>query len=282
MQSNEPTTPTLASLSAVVRLLVDADPKVVAACRLQLSEWGESARNVLDEGARSDEPAVRRVCHELLRRLNLRRAPDRLRELSESDSEGFLERGVALLAEMDHGIRFDRRRMDALLDMLAAELTRMLRGRASPARCLADLMGHRMAFTVDTEAGRRLESHRVDVVLQRRTGAPAALAAVYVLVGRRAGLCVTGVRMLSHHLVRVHGRRPTLLAPASGGKAVLKADCVRYLRDAGWGGPKSRLLADLSDRHLLAALAEQTRIAYGFQEDVEALRILDDFIAVLV
>ena len=105
---------------------------------------------------------------------------------------------------------------------------------------------------------------------------PVSLSLLYLLVGRRAGLRVTGVALPDHFLVRVHGKNPVLLDPYHEGRSVTKADCIRYLRRTGFGLHTSSYLEDVSDKEVLACLVRNLHRVYGYREDHDSCVVLEN------
>src|SRR5450755_4246719 len=73
-------------------------------------------------------------------------------------------------------------------------------------------------------------------VLERRTGIPISLALVYMLVGERAGLSMTGVAFPGHFLARCDLRGGFVLLDAfSGGRQLSIGDCELLLQEVHRG-----------------------------------------------
>ena len=68
-------------------------------------------------------------------------------------------------------------------------------------------------------------------VLDRRTGIPITLAVVYMEVGRRAGLHLTGVGMPGHFLLGCSSRSDIYVDAFSGGALLTRAECAARLRE---------------------------------------------------
>jgi regulator of sirC expression with transglutaminase-like and TPR domain len=67
-------------------------------------------------------------------------------------------------------------------------------------------------------------------VLDRRLGIPISLAAVYLEIGRRAGLRLEGVNFPGHFLVRVRAEEEMVIDPFHGGARLSEVDCRHLLR----------------------------------------------------
>ena len=119
-----------------------------------------------------------------------------------------------------------------------------------------------------------VRSNLVDRVAEKRRGAPIALVILYLLVGRRTGMCVSAVALPDQVLVRVRGARSVLVDPARGGSTVTNAECIRGIRARGYTGPTSTCMRELDDRELLSYLLASLRRVYGYREDAEVLQAI--------
>ena len=262
--------PSHAAVEAAVSLLADEDPTVARACREQLKQWGEPARPPLSTAVQSDEPRLRIRARALLRVLDLRRWSGEVRELlgAGREHESLLLNGCALLsAAGGDGMTSEEleRRVRYFADRLRPRIG--VRSSRTGAKLLSSLMASELGFRGDRACFYEPRNAQVHQVLERRRGLPISLSVLYLLVGRRAGLSMAGVGMPNHFLVRIHGVRPMLIDPFHGGRAVTKADCIRYLRAAGYGSSATDHLRDLHDREVLLSLARTLLRAYGNRRD---------------
>lgn len=104
-----------------------------------------------------------------------------------------------------------------------------------------DLRGSPAAFQHDW-------SSHLHSVLARRRGLPILLAAVWMEVGRMAGLEVAGIGLPGHFLVRVGGRHGVFADPFSGGKVLSVDECRTIVRriSSGRGAWHASFLAPRS------------------------------------
>ncbi|HLU39509.1 MAG TPA: transglutaminase-like domain-containing protein, partial [Planctomycetota bacterium] len=254
--------PRPSSIEAAVSLLADADRRIFDACRRQLVEWGPLARPSLERAANDRDPRLRARARLVLRSLafadwlaSVRGIALRLRhEQAARPRCSVLEDGLAVLSAIADPGHDKREAITARLDALALRVRGAMRVRtaASAARALAELLAHEEGYAGDASRYWDLDTLLFDRMLVRKKGMPVSLSALYVLVGRRVGLQLSGLRMPDHFLVRVHGTRPVLLDPFHGGRTITKVDCIRYLRSAGYA-PETSMLAEVDDRGILLA-----------------------------
>ncbi|HVA26504.1 MAG TPA: tetratricopeptide repeat protein [Chloroflexota bacterium] len=98
-------------------------------------------------------------------------------------------------------------------------------------------------------------------VLDRRAGIPISLAAVYVEVGRRAGLNVRGVGFPAHFLAEHRG---VIFDPFNGGHILSEGDCRALLLQMTGGSMdfQPRFLEPTPTKHILARMLNNLKQIY--------------------
>lgn len=98
------------------------------------------------------------------------------------------------------------------------------------AKALSGLLFDELGFRGNSDHYYDPRNSFLNDVLQRRLGIPISLSAVYIEVGRRAGLSVEGVGLPGHFIVRVAGQEEAALVdPFHGGTLLTPVDCQRRL-----------------------------------------------------
>ncbi|MCA8958431.1 MAG: transglutaminase family protein [Planctomycetes bacterium] len=275
--------PRASSVLAAISLLTDPDSAVVAACRAQLLRWGSEVRPHLMCAMDDGEPRLRHQARMMLRALDLQEWARSVERFAKSvPSQGAmsweqLEAGAVLLSGLGRPDVVDAAELARTLDGFAAELRPRLANKSpvTCARLLAGYLSTQLGYGGSRSSFYEVGNVHFDRVVQVRRGVPVALTLLYLLVGRRAGLQVSGVAIPDHFLVRVHGLRPVLIDPYHEGRQVTKADCVRYLRIAGYGLHTKSYLEDVPDRQLLDCLLRDLLRVYGYREDHEVCSVLE-------
>ena len=300
MQLQRESVPNPSTIRAVVRLLGDPSTTIYSMCRRRLLAWGEVVRDELASAAGEDDARLRVRARTLLRSLDLLRWVQVVRALVPASpvAVGTLadEGATATLATDDGSFRSGARplllltmllssggrtcapdvhQVEAWLRNSAEDLRPRLVGRtaATCARTLAAWMREELGFDGNHSSYFAPDNIVLDRVVARRCGLPVALSILYLVVGRLAGLSMAGVGMPDHFLVRVHGVRPVLVDPFHGGRTVTKADCVRYLKGAGYGSA-IEYLRDLEDREVLAHFVRTQIRVYDHVGDNDLRRSL--------
>jgi regulator of sirC expression with transglutaminase-like and TPR domain len=118
-------------------------------------------------------------------------------------------------------------------------------------------------------------------VLERRTGIPISLSAVYMLIGKRLGLPLYGVGMPGHFLVKYEtGRYRIFVDSFNGGALLTQRDCARFLDQAGYGFDE-RYLQKTTARSILIRMIKNLVAIYNKMEDTPRAARLTRFIEIL-
>lgn len=268
-------------------LLVDPDPRVVAACRRQIHSWGGAAVTELRRAAESGDARLRLRARAILRGVKLESWVDGIRRFANAMNRAplaahrdhrVLQTGALMISGLDRVCGVDHALIDRSLDEHADHMREFLRGRprtaVRAARALREHLGGREGHESKHTDQYDLRVSLIDEVVKARRGTAISLVILYLLVGRRTGMCVTAVGLPDHVLVRVHGARSVLVDPARGGRNVTNVDCLRGVRERGYTGAVSSCMRELGDREVLLCLLDSLRRVYGYREDAEVLHAI--------
>jgi regulator of sirC expression with transglutaminase-like and TPR domain len=115
-------------------------------------------------------------------------------------------------------------------------------------------------------------------VLDRRLGIPITLSLVYMEIGRRVGLPLSGVGMPAHFIVAYEARGPDrlLVDPFNCGRLLSLDECQRLVQQVHGGSARLEQdhLAPSTPRQILVRILTNLKLAYQRQGDfVRALRV---------
>jgi len=101
-------------------------------------------------------------------------------------------------------------------------------------------------------------------VIERRIGLPIALSVIYLEIGWRVGLPLSGVGLPGHFIVRCDlGSRTWFIDPFHAGGVLDEEDCARLMRRTAGDLPFSRrLLLPVTRRQILARMLHNLRATY--------------------
>ncbi len=275
-----PATAAPAAIAGAVRLLTDADPKTIAACRRHLLRGGAAAREALECAAEAQDPRLRVRARHILRTFDVQdwfvalRAVD-LSAMDVLDAALLASAPARAFQPLTEGAD-PHISIRAFVEAEGERLAAVCRGRtaATCARLLKERLADTLGFNGSHGAYVSLSDVAVDQVFDNRRGMPIALSVLYLAVGRAAGLDMHGVALPDHFLVRIHGVRPILLDPFHGGRTVTKQDCHRYLRVAGFEPAGRDTLRDLSDEEMIGHVLRAMLHVFDKRRDGDVCRAL--------
>lgn len=239
---------TEAELQALLSLLADEQEGVARAAWDALFQAGEAALPYLQEAFDAPDIRLRGRVRALLEEIRLGELEHRWRQyLLAPDERLDLERGCLLLAAMG-GAEVNEKAVQSFLDVMAGTV-RAHMVVADGLQALGEVLFDNLGFR-----GGSYESpdhHYLPTVLERRRGLPIALAAVYILVGVRAGLPVYGVAMPDHFLALYeHADYPSYVDCYNRGKIYRHETLRNLLANRGVSAP-DQILAPCSHRFIL-------------------------------
>ncbi len=182
---------------ALLSLLTDEQERVSRAAWNALLESGDAAVPYLSEAFNAPDVALRARARALLEEIRMAALEQRwIDYLSAPDEHLDLEKGCLILAGIT-GTEVNERQIASFIDVIAGTVraqTAAVGGLQALGEVLFDNLGFRGGEYENPD------HHYLPTVLERRRGLPITLAAVYVIVGLRAGLPVYGVAMPDHFL----------------------------------------------------------------------------------
>lgn len=268
---------TPSQLQALVKLLGDSNERVAKLARARLLEaGGEAIPWVAQAVAAEADPVVRARARVLLDEMRFGELQRRLHRLAARPEEGFdLEEGLFLVARARY-LELDEEPYRRQLEEMVRELARRQLGRLSPTEAAA--VANRFFFT---EMGLRSnEAHYYDPdnvcinqVLHRRLGISISLAALYMLVARRAGFMVEAISLPGRFVIAVPAPSPFWLDPTRNGRVLSRHDLVAIAREAGHQFDPT-MLEPVSPREIVTRmLAHLLRVYALTSQQVPAQRL---------
>jgi len=262
---------------ALLSLLADEDPVIYRTVREKLLSCGPPAAEWLRPHTMSSDPALRRRARQIVLHFDRQAADDHFLAFCLRHGEEFdLEQGAWLFAQTQYPL-INVEAYQAQLDGYANELRDRLRFTADPHDVLTII--NQYLFSELAYAGNEVnyydpENSYLNRVMDRRTGNPINLCLLYILLARRLRLPVAGIGLPGHFICRYQSTSAEIyLDPFNRGKALTKADCVRYLLNANCS-LRDDYLAPLTPRRLLLRICSNLHQVYQrLEQAVEAMRL---------
>ncbi len=214
-----------AQRDALLRLLHDDDPATLVLLKEQLARRGPSALPELRGLLASASGVEARHLRDVIAEIVAGEAESAFEKLcADFGGDGDLEEASWRLAVIFlPGENFARQR--ELLDGWGAEVTRRLGQAATELdriETLVEFLAHDVGLRGNTEDYDNINNSLLPEVIDTRLGIPITLSLVYILVGQRAGIPISGAGLPGHFLIR-HGQN--FFDPFHGGVRVGLEEC---------------------------------------------------------
>lgn len=251
-------------LRALISLLADEQERVAKAAWDALLEAGEAAVPYLEEAFNAPDVTLRARARSLLEERRLSVLEQRWRQyLMAPDELLDLEKGCLLLAAMS-GAEVNEKQVRSFLDVIAGTVRAHMVG-SGGLQALGEVLFDNMGFRGGDFDNP--DHHYLPAVLERRRGLPIALAAVYIIVGRRANLPVYGVAMPDHFLALYeHPDQPAYVDCYNGGQIYRHETLHNLLTRRGLAYP-DQILAPCGNRFMLFRMLNNLERVYAEAEN---------------
>ena len=193
---------------ALLRLLHDDDPATLRLVKSQLARRGPAAMPELRAWLATADAVAARHLREVIAEIEAGAADAVFGKLcADFGPDGDLEKAAWLLAATFlPGDDFARQR--ALLDAWGAEVARRFRKAESDLdriEMLVEYLGDEVRLHGNVEDYHNVNNSLLPEVIDTRLGIPISLSLIYILVGKRAGIPISGAGLPGHFLIR-HGQ----------------------------------------------------------------------------
>ncbi|HNP61336.1 MAG TPA: transglutaminase-like domain-containing protein [Nitrospirales bacterium] len=229
--------PSETKIQALLRLLSDPNEQVAKTIQQEFVRIGPSALPFLEK-ARADDTALES-------RVAFVKDEIRFEQLKEEFSTFVAhcsrqidwEQGAFLIAKIAYP-DVDIPHYQECLDLLTEEFRKKWHSEEAPPGKVARLLSA-FLFKDKGFSGNRIHYHDPDNsylhrVIESRQGIPISLSAIYVFVGNRLNLPLSGVGMPGHFLVKIEGEPiPQFVDCFNGGAFLREQDCEQFITASG-------------------------------------------------
>lgn len=273
-----------AQKAALLKLLTDEDPAVVAQVRTSILAHGPQAAHWLRTHRLSDDPLLRRRTQAIIRIFERQENDNRFLGFCLNPGQDFdLEKGAWLLAQTRYPtINVEAYR--ALLDQFAVAMAEKIDPSQRPKQLLVafnQCFFGDFGFAGNEEDYYDPENSYLNRVIDRRKANPINLCLVYILLAHRLRLPVTGIGLPGHFVCRYQCSEAELYIDVfNHGKLLAKADCIQYLLQSNHNhteeflvpvNPRRILLRICGNLHQVYLHHDQADEATRFQRYLVAL-----------
>jgi regulator of sirC expression with transglutaminase-like and TPR domain len=254
---------------ALTSLLSDDDAKVYRTVRSTIISYGPDCCAWLRKHTLSNDPVLRRRSNEILDYFARQEADTQFLAFCLNQGEDFnLERGVLLLCRTEYP-KISLEAYSALLDEYAGELRERLdlNGPVDQIiRVINDYLFRELKFAGDEKNFYDPANSYFNCVLDRRKGNALSLSLLYLLLGRRLRLPMTGIGLPDRFLCRFQSSRAEIyIDPFHGGSVLVKADCIKMVMQVHHRLDDS-FLAPVTPRRILLRICATLHQIYTHQK----------------
>jgi regulator of sirC expression with transglutaminase-like and TPR domain len=255
--------------AALISLLGDDDAAVFETVHAKLVSFGPQVVEWLRPHTISDDALLRRRAQRIIATFERKAADEQLMNFCASRGEDLpLEEGVWLLARTQYP-EINVTAYEALLDAYAAALRTRINFTGTAEEILDTLnryLFHELHFSPNEANYYDPDNSYLNRVIDQRTGNPISLCAVYLLLGRRLKLPITGIGLPGHFVCRYQTSTAEIYVDAfNRGKLLTKADCIKYLLHTHHGLEEG-YLAPVTPRRMLLRMCANLHQIYLHNE----------------
>jgi regulator of sirC expression with transglutaminase-like and TPR domain len=257
---------------ALISLLADDDPDIYRMVRNKLLSYGQLAVEWVRPYTLSNEPAMRRRAMEIVEHLNRQFNDERFLEFCQRSGQDLdLEEATGLLAQTKYpGANPEAYR--ALYDQWAEEIRLRLRPTQDPEQILGEInycLFGELGFSGHDQYAYDPTCCYLNRIVDRRSGNPIGICAIYLFLTRRLRLPVAGIGLPGHFVCRYQSSTKEVYIDCfRKGIFLTKADCIKYLFRANLGVAEGHLLP-VNPKRILLRMCNNLHVTYAHLEMAE-------------
>jgi regulator of sirC expression with transglutaminase-like and TPR domain len=269
--------------AALLRLLADKDPGAIHLLEEAFLAKGADSLQILSELSLEAPAPARKNAAAILLTVQRQLAREQFTRFCAQGSD--LEEGVFLLAHTRYPA-FARDTHTKQLDEFA-ETLRPKVDTDNAKQCVEEmnqLLFGVLGFRGNVENYYDPDNSFINRVLDRRSGIPITLSAVYLFVAWRLDLPFVGVGMPGHFVLKWHHPRPKagelFVDPFNEGRILTKDECVAFLTRNGHQFSDD-MLAAVTARQILARMCNNLVAIYRQEDEPQLASQYEEFAAAL-
>ncbi|MCM8811616.1 MAG: transglutaminase-like domain-containing protein [Candidatus Omnitrophica bacterium] len=267
---------------ALLKLLADDDPNIVASARAKLLEYGEQAIAPLEAALKKEkDPALQKKIEQTIREIRLETVTQEWQGFSSlPDDKLDLEKGVFLLAKVSYP-GMDAKGYGRRLD----EIAHQVRSRIRPSSRLKTQLGilndylfKQQKFKGNWDDYFDPENSFLNRVMDRKLGIPISLSVLYLLIANRLKLPLKGVGIPGHFMLKYEGEGGEVYLDAfNEGRFLTRSECIQFIVEAGYPY-QPEFMKGVGDREILARMLRNLILIYIDRQDELMERVFTRFL----
>jgi regulator of sirC expression with transglutaminase-like and TPR domain len=271
----------ISEIKSLLILLDDEDEQIYLTARERLLSHGEKVFPYISNfNSNHSAIAVQRFSE--IRELVTRSVfKEQFRQLkTDSTGDVDLEDGVFLIARQ-HFPDLDVTPYVKQLNNFALELKQKLISVSDP----TEILRRTISFFVEEKGfiGNRDDyysehNHYINRVLETKIGIPLTLSIIYLLVGKRIDLPISGIGLPGHFTLRfMFGSTNVYFDPFNNGKILSRADCEELVKNLGFSF-SDEYLQPVTNRQILERMLRNIILSLEKQQEKERIETIRQFI----
>jgi regulator of sirC expression with transglutaminase-like and TPR domain len=270
--------------AALISLLADDDPAVYHLIRSKLLSYGPAVSAWLRPQTLSSDPTMRRRAAEILSHQAREANDDRFLEFCRRNGEDLdLEEAAGWLARTRYP-EANSEAYAALFDTWAGELRERINPRATALETLTLInrfIFEELSFAGNDQYGYEPECCYLNRLVDKRSGNPIGMCAIYLFLARRLRLPIAGIGLPGHFVCRYQSSTTEIYIDCfRKGVFLTKADCIKYLFQANYGLAEGHL-SPVSPRRILLRMCNNLVNTYGHLEMTQEAARVQRYVAAL-
>ncbi|MEW6060567.1 MAG: transglutaminase-like domain-containing protein [Bacteroidota bacterium] len=273
----------ISEIKSLIKLLDDEDEQIFNTARERLLGHGERIIPFLPYQKTADTTFERRVesIRETTLRFYFKNAIKNLKRTADGDFD--LEEGVFLIARMRY---FDLNVAPYISQL--NEYASQLKEKLISVTDQEEILRRTISFFADEKGfiGNQAdyyneENHYINRVLETKTGIPITLSIVYLLVGKRIDLPITGVGLPGHFTLGFSfGNANVYFDPFNGGKILSRTDCEAMVQNLGFKFTEE-YLQPVTNKQILERMFRNIILSLEKKQETERIETIRQFIDTL-
>lgn len=272
-------------LQNIIKLLDDPDKKVFELLKPEILSVANQYYDYLKkEYSNSNKFLVKERLSEILSNFSFRESSDEFRNIPLLDNGDIdLETAVFKLAKFNYpGLNSDSYKSQ--LDMMSDVIKDRLRYSLDPLfmiEIINEYIFSEQGFHGNHNEYMEAENSYINMVIERKTGIPISLSAVYLFLTSRLGLPFYGVGMPGHFIIKYQeGNLEYFIDPFYEGQILSRQDCINFLLFSGFGY-NEKFLESSSNKDIFLRFMRNLIRVYKDQNDNEKVQNLLDLTSII-
>ncbi|HOW68286.1 MAG TPA: transglutaminase-like domain-containing protein [Candidatus Paceibacterota bacterium] len=263
---------------ALISLLSDEDPVVYETVKQTLLGYGVEAAGWLRPNLTHPDPLMRRRASEIVSHLDGVVADNDFLAFCISQPEDLdLEKGAWMLARTQYpeiNIEAYRALLDSFADELRDRISKVSGTTDSLLATINEYLFETLGFRGNEKDYYNPDNSYLNRVVDRRLGNPISLCLAYLLITKRLRLPIVGIGMPGHFICRFQSSVTEVYIDVFfRGKLLTKAECIKYLVQAGHGYLDGYLAPVTPRRMLLRVCANLHQIYVDLSSPKDVARM---------